>query len=69
MKDTPAMVDKLLGAGAANNLTTNNTGSQVAPAPSNPSPIAQQNPTPQQTANVPINPPAGAPQGSVRNLI
>lgn len=59
MEGTPQMVDGLLGNGAAQAL-------QPQP-PQAPTPPVQQ-PTAENTTQVPLEPPPGAPTGSVRNL-
>lgn len=61
MGNTEAMVNGLLGPGAAQQLQ--------GQSPAAPAPTAPVNPTAANTAQVPSAPPTGAPQGSPRGLI
>lgn len=66
MPDTPSLVNGLLGPQAAQQLQAQPPPPPGAPAPVGPP--SPQTPGPENTAAIPVAPPAGAPQGSPRQL-
>ena len=66
--NTGQLVDQLLGAGATQSLQGSPPVSPAQSAQPVAAPQAPVNPTPTDTAQVPISPPVAPPQGSVRGL-